>query len=713
MIPILDPAVSQALAFAAAGLLLVFGAQFFVRLASFGVFAVSSGLAFLLLQRFWPEQQAYLGVLSVLAGLLLASMVRHPLVARWGAVAVNWLLILLVRQVWVDAGMISPDTGNWLTAALGGLAVLSPAASVGVLAGALLVIALRLPLDAGWQPWILLGGAVIVAWARFGRLPAQAVSLRPAALLRSISQSSAEPEAPIPLALSFATGFELRWFERHAARHGWPFQRLEGIGCALVTLPAARAFALQRLNHLTGLFHTGWPSLADRADAPLGLAPLPVSACSPGSGLSLEEVRRRLRAGSDGNALPDHLHNGAGAQVAILDTGVEPRPEYGARLGGKRSFVPGESVDDISSCKHGSNCGMIVNAIAPEATLHFYKVLGGRHGSGQLDWILQAYNHVLAEKIDVINCSYGACSCRGASTCLSCRAVERLRDQGVTVCAAAGNSGPGRSTIDCPGGSAGAIAVASADRAGRISFFSSRGPSLSAANAKPDVTAYGEHILLRCRPSGPNLEPLSGTSFSCPQVAGLAAVLVPMVRAKGTDSVQQEVRRLILECASPADLAPGAGADPNAAGRGLVNIARAVRACGAGEDVPDRGRLPWPFGWSWLTHRATLPAAACLTLLAVRGTFVDSAAALSQPQNVGRAQSTVTLLGRVLPSDQPGWTFIDDGTGTLPVFWSHGHLKPRPGAVVLLRGKLITEDQSVESCDSIVLATTSQSTLQH
>lgn len=707
MIPLNDPAILQALAFALAGLLLVFGAQLFVRLAAVGAFFTGAGLVFLLLHQAWPEQGgAFHGVLAALAGLLLASLVRRPLAARWAAVLVNWLLILVVRLALVMAGDLSPESGNLLSAVLGGLAVLSQAASIGVLAGLLLLVALRLPLDSGWQPCVLIGGAMAVAWTRFGRLPAHAVKMQPAAMWSALTHRTDPQQAAVPLALCFDSGLELSLFERQAARQGWRFERLDRLGFAIAHLPPARAFALQRLNHLTGLFHAGWPTLADRADSPLGLPPLPISTCSPGAGLDLEEIRRRLRTTADGQGLPEQRHNGSGAHVAILDTGVEDRPEYAGVLAEKKSFVPGESEQDICDCRHGSNCGMIVNAIAPEARLSFYKVLGGRHGSGQLDWILQTYNHVIAQKIDVINCSYGACSCRGASTCMSCRAVEKLRTHGVVVCAAAGNSGPGPSTIGCPGGSAGAIAVASADRAGRISFFSSRGPSISAANAKPDVTAYGEHILLRCRPQGTNTDPLSGTSFSCPQVAGLAAVLVPLVRQKAAaTAVQEEVRRVILESASPSDLAPGQGSDPHAAGRGMVNVARAVRACGAGEEVPDRGRLPLPEWWAWVTRRAALPAAACLTLGGLRTTCLDSAAAVAGRSERQRAASTsVTLLGRVLPSDQLAWTFLDDGTDTLPVFWSHPHQQPRPGALVLLRGHYLSEYEAVEGVECVVLA---------
>ena len=56
-----------------------------------------------------------------------------------------------------------------------------------------------------------------------------------------------------------------------------------------------------------------------------------------------------------------------------------------------------------------------------------------------------------------------------------CLAVRTLTERGILVAVAAGTSGPGPDTINCPGGTPQAIAVAAADRNSQLAIFSSPG----------------------------------------------------------------------------------------------------------------------------------------------------------------------------------------------------------------------------------------------
>jgi hypothetical protein len=56
------------------------------------------------------------------------------------------------------------------------------------------------------------------------------------------------------------------------------------------------------------------------------------------------------------------------------------------------------------------------------------------------------------------------------------REIDALAAQGIIVCVAAGNAGPGRSTIGTPGNARGALTVGATDKTGGLASYSSRGP---------------------------------------------------------------------------------------------------------------------------------------------------------------------------------------------------------------------------------------------
>jgi len=667
-----------------AALLLIAGPRLFQRVARVGALGgIAYGAHHLLVSTGLVSGGLLSFAFAGLAALFSLSLLREPLALRWGSLFVQFGAILFLRHLWETGGHLGETATNVMTAVLAGIAVLSPSASAGLLSGFLLAYAVNLaPWVGGVQFALVLFGCVAVAWVRHGRLAARAVGLDPARIASSlragIQGGEAPPRETVSVALSFNSAIDLSRFEAHARARGWSFEALETLECAIVELPRERAFALQRLSHVHGLFLAGSPAIVDCADARVELPPDPIGALADGGEpISLEEIRQRLRTDPGGNSLPDGRCNGEGAHVAILDTGGEERPEYAAVLHQRVSFVPGESAEDRNSVRHGSNCGMIVNAVANRAKLSFVKVLSSG-GTGQLGWILKGYAWALENHVNVINSSYGSCSCRGASTCLSCKAVESLRSKGVVFVSSAGNSGPAPRTIGCPAGSTGAIAVASADRRGRISRFSSRGPSASPGNPKPDVTAYGEAVLLRTQAHGPNSVPMNGTSFSSPQVAGLSAALVPLARAQNLTTVETTVRRAILDGCRQDQLAEG-HRHPDAAGKGMVSLHASARLLQASER--DEEPIVAPF-LPWVVRRAALPAAALMGLLLVRATLVHSADALGVED---QDRQDIHLVGRVVEASGAS-LYLDDGTHRLPLVLAHPTLYSRPGSLVWARG---------------------------
>src|SRR5690606_24508036 len=95
--------------------------------------------------------------------------------------------------------------------------------------------------------------------------------------------------------------------------------------------------------------------------------------------------------------------------------------------------------------------------------------------------------------------------------------------KGILVVSSAGNEGNGSwKTITAPADAAGILAVGSVTTQLERSSFSSTGPTAD-GRIKPDLAALGSGVTIWRQVDNPGAS--SGTSFSSPQVAALAAGL--------------------------------------------------------------------------------------------------------------------------------------------------------------------------------------------
>ncbi len=235
----------------------------------------------------------------------------------------------------------------------------------------------------------------------------------------------------------------------------------------------------------------------------------------------------------------DHGLTGKGVRVAVLDTGIDAsHPDLADAVVEAEDFTGTGSTDDENG--HGTHVAGIITGdgdasdgryrgVAPDAELVIGKVLN-EAGSGQESWILAGMEWA-ANNASVVNMSLGGFVTDGTDP--MSEALNRLTEEtGALFVVAAGNAGPGATTVTTPGSADAALTVGAVTKNDELADFSSRGPRAEDRAVKPDVTAPGVDIV-SAQAGGTQLgDPvaegyvaLSGTSMASPHVAGAAALL--------------------------------------------------------------------------------------------------------------------------------------------------------------------------------------------
>jgi subtilisin len=200
--------------------------------------------------------------------------------------------------------------------------------------------------------------------------------------------------------------------------------------------------------------------------------------------------------------------------LAILDTGIdENHDDIKDRLRSAKDFT-GSRYGYVDKQSHGTHCAGIALAtqnnkgvvgVAPRADLHVYKVLGD-DGSGASSGIAKGIAQAVDDGCDVLSMSLGS----AFPDQRILKAIKYATDAGCIVVVAAGNDGMDDS-VGWPGRSELVICVASYNKRGEISDYSSRGPEV-------DIAAPGENIMSTI--PGNKYAGMSGTSMATPFVAG-------------------------------------------------------------------------------------------------------------------------------------------------------------------------------------------------
>ena len=214
---------------------------------------------------------------------------------------------------------------------------------------------------------------------------------------------------------------------------------------------------------------------------------------------------------------------GKGVTVAVIDSGIDADlPDLHAKLEAPATclLVCDDTAPPVDDTGHGTHVAGIIAAranngngiagLAPDAALMPIKAL--RNGSGTAADIAAAIVYAVQHNADIINLSLGATR----SEDIMRLAVDYALRKGVTVVAAAGNSGV-MANIHYPAAYKGVLAVGATTEHGEIANFSSRGWWVGVAAPGASIAS------LYNQP--PYVWTLSGTSMASPYVAAEAALV--------------------------------------------------------------------------------------------------------------------------------------------------------------------------------------------
>ena len=223
---------------------------------------------------------------------------------------------------------------------------------------------------------------------------------------------------------------------------------------------------------------------------------------------------------------------GKGVKVGVIDSGVDL-----TKFGNRVKAITKDITDRVG---HGTAVVDIINNIAPESEIYVGKVTTSRYVDVRKAILLM--EEMRKKRVDIVNISFGGIEEDDGSHPLA-KEAEYLAKKGIIVVCAIGNDASG--VVSYPSSAKGVISVGSVNKEDKVSYFSNYGITPD-GRVKPEVLSYGENICVsKCRGVkmgtifDKNYVLVSGTSFACPMVSGISALLKG--KYKDTEKVKEAI----------------------------------------------------------------------------------------------------------------------------------------------------------------------------
>lgn len=234
---------------------------------------------------------------------------------------------------------------------------------------------------------------------------------------------------------------------------------------------------------------------------------------------------------------------GEGVTIAVVDSGACNHSDVvdNIDLTRSKSFIEGEDIFD-SFVGHGCMSSGIIASIndtkgvvgcAPKSTIISVKVLD-KNGTSRTDSIAKGLQYCIDIKPDIVNMSLGG----NTPDNVVHDKIKMLVDMGIPVVVAAGNTG--KEPLLYPAGFPETFAIGSYSPSSipSRSIFSSFGNNLT-------FSAPGEEILSTYLNEQYSVQ--SGTSFACPVVTGIIALLLSKYKKEGKRLTVEQIKQILID----------------------------------------------------------------------------------------------------------------------------------------------------------------------
>lgn len=231
---------------------------------------------------------------------------------------------------------------------------------------------------------------------------------------------------------------------------------------------------------------------------------------------------------------------GEGIKIAVIDSGKSEHSEVAEAILGAKNFSDSPLIEDRNG--HGTFVSGIIAArqnsdgiigVAPKAMLYFAKATGDS-GSGDPSALVNGIDWAIQQGVDIISISAGMFFDFKPLH----QVIKKAYQKNIIVIAAVGNSASRYYDVAFPARYPEVIGVAAYDQRRQVAPFSSRGVNVDFAF--PGVNIYSTYL-------NNGYASMNGTSFSCPLMAGVCALILSKHRQTPTDTTPCETPSQMME----------------------------------------------------------------------------------------------------------------------------------------------------------------------